>query len=402
MTMKVRVLLVATVILAEMWLVGCGHYVCDHTFGASSCSSSSGGITQGSGGNGKGATYLFIADAGGIQGEVLDASAGTIKITPGFGTVSVPTKVPGDWMATAQGKFMYTAYTAIGDIYGWSIAVSGILTSLSSVSPLPATYLLGASGGPQQMITNPAGTLLFVADPINGQVHVYQIGSAGLLTELTPAVLPSGFKPFNLAVDGQGKYLFVSNIVGLATTGVEIYTIGSNGTLTAVGAGPVPAPLQQMQGEASGKYMVATTGGFLNGNLDKTLYVVSVASIQTGTVTATTFPTSDAPVTVAVQPSTGGNLVYSFDVPGTAGNGLIEGYTLDSGGLLSLISGSPFTVGGASGQFDQNGQYLFVTTSSSGVPSALDAFHVGATSTLGTPLATVGWAPGAWQAVDTP
>ena len=124
MTMKVRALLVASVLLAEIWLVGCGHYTCGTTFGASSCSPSGGGVSQGGGGTGTGATYLFVADAGGIQGEVLDATAGTIKITPGFGTVSVP-NVPSEWMAIANAEFMYVGYPSTGQIYGWSIAGVG-------------------------------------------------------------------------------------------------------------------------------------------------------------------------------------------------------------------------------------------------------------------------------------
>ena len=65
------------------------HYNCGTTFGASSCSSGNGGLNQGNGSTTKG-TYLLIADAGGIQGEVLDPTAKTISITPGFGTVSTP------------------------------------------------------------------------------------------------------------------------------------------------------------------------------------------------------------------------------------------------------------------------------------------------------------------------
>jgi hypothetical protein len=403
MTMKVRVLMVAIVMLAEMWLVGCGHYTCGATFGASSCTPSGGGPNQGGGGNPTGDVYLFVADAGGIQGEVLDGTAGTIKITPGFGTVSVPTNVPGDWMAVAQGKFMYTAYSSIGQIYGWSIAGSGQITFLNGGTPFPATYLVSNfQAGTQAMIANPAGTLLFALDPTLEQIHVYQIGTDGTLTEpnTSPITLPSGFKPFNLAIDGLGKYLFISNEAGLVTSEVVIYSIGSTGALAATGS-PIALPLQQMQGESSGRFMVGTQGGFTS---DHNIYVVDLANIQSGSIGVMPSPTLDVPVSVAVQPNTGGNLVYTFDVPNSGGNGVIEGFQLDlSTGVLGTISGSPFSVSGANGQFDQNGKFLFVVESSQGVASALDAFNVSASPTLATPpLANVGWAPGAWQAVDAP
>jgi len=405
MTMKVRALAISMLMTSAMWLTGCGHYVCTKGFGATTCGSGGdGGKSSGGGGNSSGSTYLFIADAGGIQGEVFDASAGTIKITPNFGDVSVSTAVPGAWMAVAQEQFLYSAYADIGQIYGWSIAQDGTLATLSG-SPYPAPYLLGNSfntftSPSQAMITNPAGTLLFVVDQAGEQIDIYQIGSDGGLTAMTPVSLPSGFKPYNLATDGLGTYLYVSNVVGLATSEVAAFTIGSTGTLTAVSGSPFSLPLMQMQGESSDKYMIGTTGGF-TGN--PAVYVMSVNQ-SSGSLTAvpgSPFGTFDVPYTVAVQPNSGGTLIYAFDANTDAG--VIEGFQIDlSSGNLGAIAGSPFTAAGVGGSFDQTGQYLFVVESSNNVASALDAFNVGASPTLSTPTASVGWAPGAWVASDVP
>jgi len=115
------------------------------------------------------------------------------------------------------------------------------------------------------------------------------------------------------------------------------------------------------------------------------------------TVTPTTI--TGVPAMVAVQPNTGGNLVYSFDFPGSTGNGTIEGFQLDlSTGALTAIAG--ITASGANGQFDPSGKYLFVVAASNGVASSLDAFDVSASSALTTHVANVGWAPGGWQPVD--
>jgi len=399
MTMKVRALFVVVVFAATTWLSGCGHYVCHAGFGATVCGSGSGGSgNKGSGSGTVGDALLFIADAGGIQGETLYASTGSIAITPDFGTVSVPTRVPGDWMVIAQGKYMYTAYTAIGDIYGWSIAGTGLVTPLGSVSPLAASYLLQTGqAGSQYMIANPAGTLLFVADSTGGQVFVYQIGTDGSLTLASSVTMATGFTPFNLATDGLGKYLFVSDIVGLETQNVAIYSIGTSGALQALSS-PIPLNLQQMQGEASGQFMVGTTAGFSTG--DNNVYVMSLVNIQTtGTLTVTQFPTQGTPANVAVQPNAGGNLVYTFDFPTSGSNGTIEAFQL-SAGLLAGIQGNSAT--GVSGEFDQSGKFLFVVESSNGAASALDAFDVSASPVLTTPLANVGWAPGAWQPADIP
>ena len=395
MTMKVRVLLVAIVIVAEMWLVGCGHYTCGTTFGASSCTPSAGGVSQGpTGGTTKG-TYLLIADAGGIQGEVLDPTAKTITITPGFGTVSTPgtNNIPGDWMVIAGGKFMYTGYTGSGNIFGWSLNGNGTITSISGVNPLPALYLLATAGaGTQAMVANPAGTLLFVLDQNGEQVDIYQIGSTGALSS-NPAIiqLPSGFKPFNLAVDGQGKFLYISNIVGLLTTEVVVYNITS-ATLSP----PVPMTLQQMQGERSGAFMIGTSSDF--SNADNNIHVMSIDS-STGALTEVGVgtPTQGTPSLVAVQPNTGGNLVYAIDFTGS-----VEGASLNlTTGSLTAVSGSPFAISGLSGEFDPAGKYLFVVEGTNLGHANMFAYDVSASSALTNSVASVGWAAGAWQPFDT-
>jgi 6-phosphogluconolactonase (cycloisomerase 2 family) len=390
--------------LAEMWLVGCGHYNCGATFGASSCSAGSGGLNSGNGGNAKGAVYLFVADAGGIQGEVLDPTAGTIKTIPG-GVVSITAggvNAPqSDFMAVAQGKYMYSGYSTWlgGTIYGWSITGGGTLNAIAGAQPLSAPYLVSNfQVGSQAMIANPAGTLLFALDQTNEQVYVYTIGTGGVLTDATnsPTALPPGFQPFNLAIDGLGKYLYVSNDTGLRTTEVATYSIGSNGALAAIGT-PILTPIRQMQGDASGKFMVGTSGGFFFDNQDNELYVGTVG--QSGALTVTSTFITGVPAIVAVQPNTGGNILYSFDFPGSTGNGTIEGFQLDlSTGALTAISG--ITASGSNGEFDPSGKYLLVVAASNGVASSLDAFDVSASSALTTHVANVGWAPGAWQPVD--
>jgi 6-phosphogluconolactonase (cycloisomerase 2 family) len=304
-------------------------------------------------------------------------------------------------MAVAQGKYMYSGYSTWqgGTIYGWSITGGGTLNAITGAQPFSAPYLVSNfQVGAQAMITNPAGTLLFALDQTNEQVYVYTIGTGGVLADATnsPMALPPGFKPFNLAIDGLGKYLYVSNDVTLHTTEVATYSIGSNGALAAIGA-PILSPIRQMQGDASGKFMVGTSGGFFFDNGDNEIYVGAIG--PSGALTVTPNIITGVPAMVAVQPNTGGNILYSFDFPGSTGNGTIEGFQFDlSTGALTAISG--ITASGANGEFDPSGKYLFVVAASNGVASSLDAFDVSASSALTTHVANVGWAPGAWQPVD--
>jgi len=397
MTMKVRALAIAILMMAAMWLVGCGHYTCTKGFGATTCGSSngSGNGNKGSGNGGTGGTYLFIADAGNVQGETLDTSTGKISVTSNFSPIQLPTNEPGTWMAVANGTYLYSGYPTIGEIYGWLIAQDGTVSFLNSQQPFPASFLIaGFSNGTQAMITNPAGTLLFIADPINEQVHTFQIGTSGGLTETNAVFMPSGFIPYNLAMDGLGAYLYVSNVSnGGVTTEVAGFSVGSDGGLTALPNSPFQMSMQQMQGDSSGKYMIGTTASFFPA--DDNVYMSTIQS--NGVLSApVAFAAADSPQLVTVQPSQGGVLAYTFDLGGG-----VEGFQI-SNGALAPVSGSPFNIPGAMGQFDPSGKFLFVTEESPGSSTnILDVYDVSASSTLTTIFGSVGWSPGAWAVTST-
>ena len=60
MTMKVRVILAAMIVAMTLASVGCGHYVCGITKGATTCGNS-GDNNKGSGNNNTGDAYLYQA-----------------------------------------------------------------------------------------------------------------------------------------------------------------------------------------------------------------------------------------------------------------------------------------------------------------------------------------------------
>src|SRR5271169_5601397 len=167
MAMKVRVLLSSVVVLTTMWLVDCGHYVCGTTFGNASCTASGGGISQG-GGTSTTAAYVFAVDtlAGTVDGYTLNTTANTLAATANYTAPTIP-KDMGAGMVVAQGKYLYAAFRSTNQIFGWSISSGGGLTAVSG-SPYPAAFLTSINAGEvgqQNMITDPAGTLLFFSDP---------------------------------------------------------------------------------------------------------------------------------------------------------------------------------------------------------------------------------------------
>jgi hypothetical protein len=329
-------------------------------------------------------------------------------------------------MVVAQGKYLYAGFGAAQQLYGYTISAAGALTPINNF-PYSAAYLNDYVNGVGQdnIITNPAGTLLFIPDAVKAQIHVLSIGTGGALTEVTnsPFNCPAGFStPMNMATDGLGKYLYVIDGNDLNHQGSQIaaFAIGTGtslGKLTPVTGSPfvgAPFNMWQLQGEPTGNFLIGTSGStaFYTGVLDdNNLYVFSIvqSGSNAGAISLTTKQaTTYSPFSIAVQSNIGGNLVYSFSFndTGTAING-IEGYSISSTGTLTKDTGSPFSgVGnGTWGQFDQSGAYLFAYSSyingSGTTTTVMVPLSVGAGGALTQPVSLIDLAtPGFWVVTD--
>ncbi|MFZ0950754.1 MAG: hypothetical protein WAN17_00735 [Candidatus Sulfotelmatobacter sp.] len=443
MKMQVRVLLSLLVALALMFLAGCGgSYDCAVTFGSSSCTPSGSGLGGGGGtggggggGGGRGATaFVYAVDqiggttTGTMDGFELNASAGTFAPINGYSAPLIPPTDPSIGVVVAQQQFLYTAFSTTQQIYGWSVdKTSGALTAVSG-SPYNASYLgfVGVSGFNQlSMITNPAGTLLFVADTLEDEIWVYEIApptstTPGALTLAPNSPFSTGtFQPWNMTTDGLGKYLYVTSIAAdHQGVSVAAYSIGASGasagTLAAVAGSPFAYPMWAVQGEPTGTFLIGITGKSVAAGAatdDKNLYVFYIE--QSGTapgsikpVANSPFATTYAPFNIAVQPvEANGEFVYSFGVNdvGQAYNP-VEGYLLNTttGALTAISPGSPFSgvTFALFGQFDQSGDYLFSYGDTATPQLAVMDVAAGTgllTETLApTPLVT----PGYWAVTD--
>jgi 6-phosphogluconolactonase len=403
MAIKVRVLLSSVLFVTAMWLVSCGHYTCGVTFGSSTCTPASGGVSQGGtgGSSSTAAAFLYVAVGGGVDGIAYNPTAKTFLEIANF--VSPTTANSSAFnMVVAQKTYLYTSTPATGQIYGWSIGSNGFLTAITG-SPFTAPYLVGSvPSGTGGMIVNLAGTLLFVASPTGNLIYAYQIGSGGALSLVNPSGFSIPFVPGNLGMDGLGKYLYVGNIVtGSSSNQVAAFSIGSTGSLTAVSGSPFSYPMSLMQGDASGNYLIGVTQ--ISG--DNHLYVFNIQ--QSGAnagaispVSGSPFATVYAPFRIAAQPSTGGNLVYSFSVNNTTfTSNPTEGYQLNATtGQLTVVAGSPFTAAtGDWGQFDESGSLLFVFDS---YKTVMYGENVGSNGAL-TETLSVGFFDDPWAVTDS-
>ena len=404
---KWTILLSTTLMLSVLVLSSCGYqYKCGVTFGSSSCTSSGSGIGT-TGGNANAAFAYSVSFAGSINGGVLSSGTSpTFQTISGFSTQTVPSNEESAEMVVVPKKFVYAVFPASQQLFAWSINANGNLTPLTgSPYSIPALgNMIANSAGVNltSMAVNPAGTLLFFAYAGSDEIDVYQIGTTGALTHAAGAPFSTlgTIQPWNLAFDGLGKYLYVTTgIEGLGGK-VAAYSIGSSGTLSAVPGSPFTFNMWQMQGDPSGNFMIGFSGksNALNGQVDdRNIYVFNIqqSGANAGALSAVTgspFPTTFAPVNLAVQPvATNGSFIYSFSLS-FLGPNPVEGYQLDpNSGALTMISGSPFsTVGTAPwGQFDQSGAYLFIMASTSTTTSlGVLTVDVG-TGSLSEPTATL-------------
>jgi 6-phosphogluconolactonase (cycloisomerase 2 family) len=417
--MKVRAFFGLVVVASILLLANCGHYTCGATFGASSCTASGSGIGSGGGGSAT-AAFVFAVDtsSGTMDGYTLDTTANTLSATTGYTAPTIPQDT-GAGMVVAQGKYLYAAFRSTNQIFGWQISSSGGLTAVTG-SPYSASFLSSINAGglaQQNMITNPAGTLLFFSDPLTSEIFVYQIGSGGALTAASGSPFAAPFGPLNLATDGKGRYLYAVNDFYGNHTGTEIaaFSIGSSGSLTSVPGSPFAFPMWQVAGEPSGNFLIGTSGNSVpsSGRDDNHLYVFSINQ-TTGALTEVSgspFTAQFSPLTIAVQPNTGGNLVYSFGVNDTdTGYNGIEGFQISSTGTLTEINGSPFTniQLGYWGQLDQKGQFLFdysaiVNTGTNTIVTTLGALSVGSGGAITESVSPVTLVTqGYWVVTDAP
>jgi len=413
MTMRLRAILTVILALAIMGLAACDHYNCSSgaSFG-SGCTASGGGLSSNGGGTGTTGSalayvyYLSNNEVGSLELSN-SGSTNTLLDTPNFVLEALPTGYTNSAAVIAQEQFLYVPYastTSSAAIYGWSI--DGTTGALTALTPLTLTDVAGlalASQPTTPLITDPTGSFLYMADATDSRIDVFTIDStSGALTLLQSFSTLGVIQPWNLSMDGLGKYLYVTqgNASGEGQT-MAVYPI----TAGALSNGSGQAfNMWQLQGEPTGQFMVGVdgeTGLASDKAFDPNVYVFSIGS--NGLLTELTkypTPSVNGPIGVAVSPN--GQFVYDFNLSTSTGaDGPMDGFTF-TGGVLTPMANAPFSSftfpGG--GFFDQSGAYLFFRAS-----SAIGVFNIDTgTGAPSQPTADVGIGAGAvvypWAVTD--
>ena len=401
MNTRVRVLFSLVAVMATLGLGACGHYTCKATFGASTCTPAGGGVGSGSGGGG-GATIsaanatalVYFMSGSSIHGAGIGGS--TFAPLTGYTAPSVSTGFADVMLVTK--KYVYVP-TGNSSVEGFSIArTTGVLTAIPG-SPFTAT---GSGGTTDGAWTDPQGRFLFVGSEASGDIWVFQINAAtGALTETAGSPFTTGVVAADImTVDASGKFLYVGQLS--PSSGVAAFSINqTSGALTPIPGSPFNLGIAQVRASLTGEFLLGVAaiqdqaGQTSTTDQHVFVYAINPLSGVPTPVSGSPFATTAAPFDLAISPN--GKFVYTFGhVAGTTTITAIEGFQMATTGVLTKLSGSPFTSLPTASEcfFDQAGADLVCAdTNSGGKLFVLGASATNGALTNGATFATVGGFP---------
>jgi len=265
-----------------------------------------------------------------------------------------------------------------------------VLTQITG-SPFSA----GPSPGGGGITITPDANFLYTTLTNSSAVAGFSVSAgSGALTALASSPVAAGNTPFQAVVDPSGTFLYVSNYND-SMGGISAYTINPfTGDLVAVTGSPFPteANFPGPNGLAiggGGKFLYVGMLGTVNPN--NGVFAFSIAS-GTGVLTPVSgspFTTGSEPIRVATDPS--GKLLFTANQL----DNNVSAFTIDgTSGSLMPVPGSPFALPGSPAglEVDPGGKFLYVTTSGN---NGLSAFSIDASTgalspVAGSPFATRG------------
>lgn len=292
---------------------------------------------------------------------------------------SVPTEVdPNSLTVDPSGKYLYVVNlkgatnTSYGSISQYTIGADGTLAPMTPAS-------LSEGGLFTDIAVHPAGRWAYApsSNNSNSVMVQYTLGTTGALAPASTT--PGGIFPEFIAIHPSGKFLYVSDGIGV----VDQYTIDSTtGALTAMTPATVPA--FNMAGHTtfaitvhpSGKYAYVTDyyGGILEFSIDASTGALS-ALAQTKVDGAL-----QGAAWITVDPT--GKYAYVANEYSTVA--AISQFTVGADGTLTAMT--PASVAATSAatnvQVDASGTHLYMTSGTSGSGNAVTQFTIGANGAL--------------------
>ena len=299
--------------------------------------------------------FAYVANLVSNASPTSTISMYTINPTTGLLSPTTPATVPTGWFPQEiaidpLGRFVYTANSDDATVSMFTVnQTSGVLTPTkpASVSTLVSGELLSQ---PSFLTVDPTGKFLYVTASLSdgAAVFMYSINqTTGLLTPTSPATVSTGGIPFRVTVAPSAKFAYVVNNLsgGTTTDGVWQYTLNSTtgalaqNTPAAVPAGNAPTDIAV---DPTSKY------AYVVNRLDNTLSMFLIDP-NTGNLTpnattanpSATIPTGTQPFRITFDPSGKFLYVTNQDSPASI-------YTVNSDGTLTNTGVTGVAVGALS------------------------------------------------------
>ena len=315
-----------------------------------------------------------MARKGSVQLWVAVAVAVVLPVFTGCGGFFPPISGGGGG-GGSTGNRVYVANQSASSIGGFTIGTTGTLTAVTN-SPLSVGYK------PLSMVVTPKNTLLYVGAATG--VFVYFINSDGSLTVPSTGSQPAGVFATAMAVSPDGQWLVV---LDGTTQQLDIFQINaSTGALTSVTA-PATYSINSGTWQPS-DLRISPDGTLIFAALGTAGDVVFTFNTTTGVATSSqglaTGDTATGDFGLAVNPKT----TYLY-IARSGTKGGVAVYSIGSGGALSPVTGTPFAAG--SGTFsvalDNTGTYVYAANRTDGTVSGYTIVPGATTAALSlTPL----------------
>jgi 6-phosphogluconolactonase (cycloisomerase 2 family) len=281
--------------------------------------------------------FAYIANFAGNNVTLLSVNKGNGQLTVPTNTNPIPSLNPPNIFNVGTGPiaigasvvnpFLYVANQGSGDISAFTVDPGTGNLGLINGSP----FTIGASFHPSSIAISPKGNVLYVVDPVLGQIAGFSINSSGVLSAVG-APLPVGVNPTFVTVEPSGRFVYVAD---KGSNAVFAFSIQSNGTLSAINGSPF----------AAGSQPVAITtdpqGALLyvanHGSNSVSAYVIDSSSGALGAINGSPFATG----------GTGPNFLAASSaflyVADQTSNDVVA-FAIANNGSLTPVPGSPFNV----------------------------------------------------------
>jgi 6-phosphogluconolactonase (cycloisomerase 2 family) len=305
--------------------------------------------------------FSYVANAGDntVSAYTVDATSGALAAV---GTPVATGTSPHAIAGTEDKKYVFVGNEGSNDISAFAVdSASGALTAVPG-SPFAAgtdPKALALYTLPRRLHTY--RTYLYVANAGSDNLSAYVV-DGGALTALSPATFATGKGPSSIAVDLNGRRIYVANNGG--SNNVSAFSVDPNtGILTPVAGSPFPAgasPLSLALAQPAHSTPSGAAGKFLfTANPDATNSSISSFNVDTSSGALTPLSGSPFPLAVSHHIATDRTGIYLYV---TAGTGVV-GYGIDvTTGMLTPLPGFPVVTGtdAYSVTLDPTNRFLYV------------------------------------------